>query len=141
MRCNLAIGFEKVAFARFVQTDGGFDLFDSGLNLAGVQFYLALRDCRKSGIRDFRFRSWRRHRVCEVCRVHGRIGDSGTGRSAAEACQNGAEQKRQRCRREQGTSGLRQAVCNILSFVRPRLTFSKISVALAVHSRGFGAAL
>ncbi len=40
-----------------------------------------------------------------------------------------------------GTSGLRQAVCNILSFARPRLTFSKISVALAVHTKGFGAAL
>jgi hypothetical protein len=39
------------------------------------------------------------------------------------------------------TSGLRQAVCNILSFARPRLTFSKISVALAVHTKGFGAAL
>ena len=38
-------------------------------------------------------------------------------------------------------SGLRQAVCNILSFARPRLTFSKISVALAVHTKGFGAAL
>jgi len=36
----------------------------------------------------------------------------------------------------QRTSGVRQAVCNLLRFLRADLTFSKTSFALAVHMNG-----
>ncbi len=38
-------------------------------------------------------------------------------------------------------SVVRQAVCNISSFARARLTFSRMSFALAVQTKGFGAVL